>query len=213
MASDDRARGYWDRLAADYDRSMRLLGGPLPRTCELVAREVGPSDRVLEVAAGTGLFTSALQTVAREVVATDYSAAMVEQLEARGRREAWPNVVTLQRDLYALGFESGAFDVVVAANVLHLVPDLPGAIDALLHVLRPSGKLLVPTFLHAQNRVARLSSRLVGLTGFPSPRRFDERSLRAAVERQGARVEHLEVVHGVVFPIGFVCARPPVCST
>lgn len=49
---------------------------------------------------------------------------MVAALEQRVRDAGLMNVRCEQADLYALRFEDGAFDAVVAANVLHLVPDL-----------------------------------------------------------------------------------------
>ncbi|MBI2390915.1 MAG: class I SAM-dependent methyltransferase [Deltaproteobacteria bacterium] len=185
---------------------MRVLGGPMPRVLELVARHVGLDDRVLEVAAGTGLVTAALQPRAREVLATDQSAAMVAQLEARVRRAGWTNVRTARRDLYAL--DEGGFDTVVAANVLHLVPDLPRALAGLLAATRPGGALLLPTFCHDEHLLARAVSRALAVTGFPSARRFDARRLRAAITASGAIVERLEVVAGVL-PIAFVAARRP----
>lgn len=78
-------RNYWDKHAKNYDRSMSLLGGPLPRMIELAAEGTRGLDRVLEVAAGTGLVTPALAAGAREVIATDYSAPMVASLERRVR--------------------------------------------------------------------------------------------------------------------------------
>lgn len=124
----DSDRSYWDKHAKNYDRSMSLLGRPLPRMVELAGEATRGLQRVLEVAAGTGLVTPALAAGAREVVATDYSTAMVAALEQRVREAGMTNVHCEQADLYALRFDDGTFDAVVAANVLHLVPDLPGAL-------------------------------------------------------------------------------------
>jgi phosphatidylethanolamine/phosphatidyl-N-methylethanolamine N-methyltransferase len=63
------------------------------------------------------------------------------------------NVESVHRDIYALDYPPDSFDVVVAGNVLHLVPDLERAHDALCHVLRPGGKLIAPTFVHDETRV------------------------------------------------------------
>ncbi len=67
----DGDRSYWDKHAKNYDRSMSLLGRPIPRMIELAAEATRGLERVLEVAAGTGLVTPALAGGAREVVATD----------------------------------------------------------------------------------------------------------------------------------------------
>lgn len=204
MSESDRA--YWERQARRYDRSMLLFGGPLKRMRELCAESVGPEDRVLEAAAGTGLVTLTLAQRAREVVATDYAEAMVELLGHRLRHSGLTNVTCRQADLTALPFPEASFDVVVAANVLHLVPDLTTALASFRKILKPDGKLLVPTFCHGETRVARILSRLLALTGFPGYRRFTLASLEAAVASGGFQVVRSEGIPGPL-PIGFVEGR------
>ena len=46
----DRNRDYWDRHARNYDRSMALLGRPIPRMVELAGEATRGLGRVLEVA-------------------------------------------------------------------------------------------------------------------------------------------------------------------
>jgi len=128
---------------------------------------------------------------------------MVSALEQRVRDVGLTNVRCEQADLYALRFEGGAFDAVVAANVLHLVPDLRGALTALRRVLKPGGKLIVPTFCHDETAVSWVVSRALAVTGFPGHRRFTAKSLRQAVEAAGVRVTRTETLPGLI-PIGFV---------
>lgn len=204
--SDD-GRGYWERHAKNYDRSMALLGGPLPRMVELIAEAVRGASKVLEVAAGTGLVTGALARSAGEVVATDYAAAMVEKLEERVRSDGLANVRCEQADLYTLRFEPATFDAVVAANVLHLVPDLPGALAALQRVTRPGGRIVVPTFCHDETALSWVVSRALAVTGFPGHRRFTAMRLREALEAAGIGVTRFEVVPGLI-PIAYAQGVP-----
>lgn len=197
------ARAFWERNAARYDRSMGLLGGPLPRTVALVASAVSGATRVLEVASGTGLVSEAIAPVVGELLATDYAGAMVEKTRARVGH--LPNVRCEVRDLYALGEAEGSFDAVVAANVLHLLPDLAGGLAAMRRVLRPGGRLVVPTYCHAQDARARLVSAVLAMVSFPGQRRFDLVGLAAAVEAAGFAVDTRELVPGLL-PIGFVAA-------
>ena len=95
----DGNRLYWDKHAKNYDRSMSLLGRPIARMIEMAGEATRGLERVLEVAAGTGLVTRALATRAREVVATDYSSAMVAALEQRVREAGVTNVRCEQADL------------------------------------------------------------------------------------------------------------------
>ena len=203
MAPSDDGRSYWERHAKRYERSMRLLGGPLPRMIELAGGAVRGSGLVLEVAAGTGLVTSVLGREAEHVIATDYARAMVTRLDAKVRAEGLANVRCEQADLYALRFAPATFDAVVAANVLHLVPDLPGALSALRRVAKPGGRLILPTYCHDETMASWMVSRLLALTGFPGKRRFTTERLVDAVELAGLRVTLVETVPGLI-PIGYV---------
>ncbi len=203
-----KGRDYWDRHAKNYDRSMAVLGGPIPRMVALAAEAVRGSARVLEVAAGTGLVTTALARSALEVTATDYASAMVAALEVRVRGEGLTNVLCEQADVYALRFEPASFDAVVAANVLHLVPDLDGALAALVRMLKPGGRLVVPTYCHDETALSWIVSRLLAITGFPGHRRFNTRRLRAALEAAGVQVTRAETLSGVI-PIEYVDGSVP----
>lgn len=61
-----------------------------------------------------------------------------------------------------IGFADDSFDAVVAANVLHLLPDLDGALASPTRVLRPGGVLVVPTYLHGETFVPEQVQRPVG---------------------------------------------------
>ena len=83
MTESAPGRGFWGRSAASYDRSMLILGGPIPAAIAGVVDLVRGSERVLEVASGTGLFTVAMAPAVGAVIATAYADAMVEQTRTR----------------------------------------------------------------------------------------------------------------------------------
>ena len=67
-----------------------------------------------------------------------------------------------------LPYADGSFEVVIAANVLHLLPEPDKALDEAARVLAPGGLLIVPTFTHAgEGRLARLRLWLMRRAGFP----------------------------------------------
>jgi ubiquinone/menaquinone biosynthesis C-methylase UbiE len=206
MTTEETGRGYWERHATNYDRSMRVLGGPLPRMLALTTAAVRGCARVLEVAAGTGLVTVAVAPVVGQLVATDYAEAMVASVRRRVEALGLGNVRCERADVYALAYEDAAFDAVIAANVLHLVPDLAGALAALRRVLKPDGKLIAPTFCHDETFGSRVLSRALAVTGFPGARRFRARSLEDALRAAGFEPSRAETIPGVI-PIAFVEAR------
>jgi hypothetical protein len=63
MALAGSGQSYWERNAGRYDRALRPLAKPFPRMLELVAEATRGADRVLELAAGTGLVSRALAAI------------------------------------------------------------------------------------------------------------------------------------------------------
>ena len=204
MREEDQERHFWERQASRYDRVVTgALGRPLPRVLELTASAVSGADTVLEVAAGTGLMTAVIAPRVRKLIATDYADNMLAVLRERMKTAGISNVEASQRDIYALDYPAGSFDVVVAGNVLHLVPDLERALDALCRVLRPGGKLITPTFVHDETAVSWGMSRLLTLLGQPMHRRFTAASLLRALEQRGLRISREETIPGLI-PIAYI---------
>jgi phosphatidylethanolamine/phosphatidyl-N-methylethanolamine N-methyltransferase len=203
LTAGERDRDYWERHALNYDASLRVLSRPLPRMLELTMQAVRGADNVLEVAAGTGLVTTAIAANVGRLTATDYTSAMVNVLRERTSKLGLGNVTCEQADIYALPYEPESFDVVVAANVLHLVPDLAGALASLGRMVRPGGKLVLPTFCHDQTLLSSLVSRVLALTGFPGHRRFTGSALVSALEKHGIQVQRHEVIGGLI-PVCYV---------
>lgn len=203
VETSQKERSYWEQHARNYDRSLWVLSKPLPRMLELTTSAVAGASRVLEVAAGTGLVTTAIAQTAGHVLATDYAESMVGMLEQRVKAAGLANVRCECADLYALPYDDGSFDAVVAANVLHLVPDLDGAITSLKRMLRPGGRLIVPTFCHDETVLSALVSRLLAITGFPGHRRFTAQSLADELTKRGLRLDVRAMLPGLI-PIAYV---------
>ena len=114
---------FWDRAAWLYDlveRSNQAVNqAAAARTAELVP--VGA--RVLDCAAGTGEFSLAAATRAGTVLCTDLSLPMLERARKKAQKRGLTNISFARRDITALSDLDSSFDAVIAANVLHLLPD------------------------------------------------------------------------------------------
>lgn len=114
-----------------------------PYATDLVNRLAArPVNRVLEIAAGTGVVTRTLASVLPEsvsIVASDLNQPMLDQAVAVGTRRP---VEWRQADAMRLPFQDGAFDAVVCQFGVMFFPDKAKAFAEARRVLQPGGLLM-----------------------------------------------------------------------
>ena len=91
--------------------------------------------RILEVACGTGRFTTALAARGADIVGVDISEAMLEQGRVKARAAGVEESVEfMQADAGGLPFPDDHFDSVFAMRFFHLAPDPEGFMSELRRV-------------------------------------------------------------------------------
>ena len=142
---------FLDNVAFVYDIFANGINRKANRAlCAAVEKLVSPSDEVLECACGTGLLTAVLAPRCKSLVATDFSAKMLAQAARKCRK--YGNVKFAQADILHLGYPDAQFDLVVAANVIHLLDEPLQALRELDRVCRPGGRLLIPTYMNRTDK-------------------------------------------------------------
>ena len=132
----------WDAIAKGYDRYVAPQEVALANEAlRLVGLKAG--ERFLDVAAGTGGLSLPAARLGAEVLATDWSPAMIEQFEARVRDEGLSNAAGRVMDCHALDFSDNSFDVTGSQFGVMLVPDQPRALGEMVRVTKPGGRVLV----------------------------------------------------------------------
>src|SRR5690349_6750066 len=111
------------------------------RKAVAAALELSPSDRCLDLAAGTATSAAALARGGATVVGCDFSLGMLR--EGRGK-----GVDLVAGDALRLPFADGVFDAVTISFGLRNVHDTQQALGELLRVTRPGGRLVVCEFSH-----------------------------------------------------------------
>jgi demethylmenaquinone methyltransferase/2-methoxy-6-polyprenyl-1,4-benzoquinol methylase len=147
--------------------------------------ELRGSDRVLDLACGTGDLLFAAVPPARYGVGLDVTHRML-QLARQHRTDARSPLVT--GDMMALPFRDGGFTVVTTGYGLRNVPDLDQAIREIHRVLAPGGKLLSLDFNRPANGLVRAAYHLylsvvgsllgLALHGDPDTYRYIPESIR-----------------------------------
>ncbi|HET8583538.1 MAG TPA: demethylmenaquinone methyltransferase [Jatrophihabitans sp.] len=101
-------------------------------------------ERVLDLAAGTGVSTVELARGGARAVACDFSLGMLRSGRALRRRRATVRFVA--GDALRLPFADASFDAAVMSFGLRNVADVPRALGELARVVRPGGRLVICEF-------------------------------------------------------------------
>ena len=133
---------FAESIAAQYERYLVPLIFE-PYAADMAARVTSRSpQRVLEIAAGTGVVTRAMSaTLARDVaiVATDLSQPMIDLAQTLGTERP---VEWRQADVLALPFDDQEFDAVVCQFGVMFFPHKSTAFAEAHRVLRPGGAFI-----------------------------------------------------------------------
>ena len=186
---------FWDRFAGLYDIGQSLNGKVQGEMARLAAELIPEGALVLDTAAGTGVLTIAAAEKAAEVVCTDMSSPMLEQARAKARRGGLTNIRFEERNIFHLEDEDGAYDAVMAGNVLHLLTDPQSAVKELARVTKRGGLLILPTYVNIHDSV---SIKLYKKLGFKQEQDFTPTSYKVMLEECGVGRVKARLIKGMV---------------
>ena len=132
----------WDAIAEGYDRYVA------PQEADLAGEALGlaglgAGQRFLDVAAGTGGLSLPAARRGAQVLATDWSPAMIERFERRVRAEGLHGAEGRVMDCHALDIPDDSFDITASQFGVMLVPDQPRALREMVRVTKPGGRVML----------------------------------------------------------------------
>lgn len=136
----------FDDVARRYDITNTVLSFAQDRRWRRRTRQclqLIPGDRVLDLAAGTGVSTVELARTGATAVACDFSLGMLRAGRAVRQRQLVPFVAG---DATRLPFQDAAFDAAVISFGLRNVEDVSRALREMARVVRPGGRLVICEF-------------------------------------------------------------------
>ena len=139
-SNPDQIPDAWSQIASHYEGSFEALSSQFAdRAVSLL--QLSPGERVIDVAAGTGVFSLLAARQGAKVLATDFAPGMITHLQERIAVRKLTNISTAVMDGQALDVPDQSFDV--AASVLGLIffPDIPKGLSELRRVVRPGGRV------------------------------------------------------------------------
>jgi demethylmenaquinone methyltransferase/2-methoxy-6-polyprenyl-1,4-benzoquinol methylase len=163
ISTPDGKQRYVRRLFATiadrYDFITRFLSCGQDRRWKrrlIQLASLQPSDRVLDLACGTGDIVFAAAPHVQRAVGLDVTFRMLQLARGRsGPAQAGPHVQFITGDMLALPFPDRSFSLVTIGYGLRNVPDLRQSLCEIRRVMSPHGRVLSLDFNRPANPIIR----------------------------------------------------------
>jgi len=162
----------------------------------------------LDIPVGTGVFTAGEYSLQPnlEFIAADYNRVMLSEALEKVRAEDFGNVMLVRTDVASLPFLDASFTGVLTMNGLDAFPDKAGALDEMVRVLKPNGKLAGSTYVRGERWLTDLvMGRFGALLGYVTRPVFTEEELIRELEARGISKIITKKIKSIIFFSGRKC--------
>ena len=183
---------YWAKSAHEFNKH---TNPDIRALVKRIRNDIGHVNRVLDVAAGTGVVSLELAKCVRQVDAIDLEPEMISVAQKKAAESSVANISFHVQSAYELAFADNIFDAVVILNSLHVMKTPDVALGEAMRVVKPTGLLVAPTYCHAETAESLDNyQRWTSKSGHKSYHLFTCDSLCALISACGFKVKEREVV-------------------
>jgi len=136
---------FWDRVAPGYSKKPIADAETYARKLATTQALMRPNMEVLEFGCGTGSTALEHAPHVAHILATDVSAAMIGIGREKAELAGVDNISFRQSGVEDFEAPDGSYDMVLALNLLHLLPDRMAALARIHRLLKPGGIFISST--------------------------------------------------------------------
>ncbi|MDR0943571.1 MAG: methyltransferase domain-containing protein [Ruminococcus sp.] len=195
---------FWDIWAPFYDFFERRNGDSYRKMVKAVTDLTPEGARVFEAACGTAAIGIGVSKKAESVLVTDISENMLKVAAEKIRKQGIGNITVSKRSIYETGEPDGAFDTVIAAQVLHLLDDPKKAADELYRIT--SDRLILPLALtKTLSGKSKFLITLYKIVGFSPKLEFDHEDYKRFIRSLGfENVKYIKIKGNIAITIAVI---------
>jgi ubiquinone/menaquinone biosynthesis C-methylase UbiE len=195
---------FWDTWAPLYDFFERRNGDSYRKMVKAVTDLTPEGARVFEAACGTAAIGVGVSKKAESVLCTDISENMLKVAAEKIQKQGIKNVTISRRSIYETGEPDGAFDTVIAAQVLHLLDDPKKSADELYRIT--SDRLILPLALtKSLTGKNKFLITLYKLVGFSPKLEFDHEEYKSFIKSLGFKnVKYIKIKGNIAITIAVI---------
>lgn len=141
----NKSENFWDNASENYDKTEERFEYIHKKSRENTKRFLKDSDTVLDYGCGTGTASCQFSSLVKDIHAIDISSKMIAISKEKAALGKIENVNFEQSDIFDKKYSSESYDVILAFNMLHTVPNPQNAMQRIYELLKPEGLFISVT--------------------------------------------------------------------
>ena len=134
-----KSEGFWDKASKNYDKTEERFEYIHNKSRENTKKYLKVSHIVLDYGCGTGTASCEFASQVKKIHAIDISSEMIRIAKEKAVVSEVENVNFEKADIFDNRYQNESFDVILAFNMLHTVPDPQNVVQRINDLLKHDG--------------------------------------------------------------------------
>lgn len=135
----NKPEDFWNKASKNYDKTEERFEYIHKKARENTKKHLKDSHIVMDYGCGTGTASCEFSSLVKEIQGIDISSEMIRIAKEKAVVSKIENVTFEKADLFEDKFQDESFDVILAFNMLHTVPNPQEIVHRINDLLKPDG--------------------------------------------------------------------------
>ena len=135
----NKPEDFWNKASKNYDKTEERFEYIHKKARENTKKHLKDSHIVMDYGCGTGTASCEFSSLVKEIQGIDISSEMIRIAKEKAVVSKIENVTFEKADLFEDKFQDESFDVILAFNMLHTVPNPQDIVHRINDLLKPDG--------------------------------------------------------------------------